>query len=153
MYLLDTNHCSRLVEGQPTITKRIEELEDALVGIPAIVRGELMFMAHKSDMKTDNLRLFRDFLADIHIYPIDEGVADIYGWIKGALLDYFGPREKARRRKAKVEKLGFSENDLWIAATAKYHELVIVSADTDFNRMRQAVDLSLERWWTPDQKR
>lgn len=151
MYLLDTNHCSRLLQGHTAITRRLEELGDTQVVTSAIVQGELAFMAHKSERKADNLQLVREFLEDIRVYPLDGTVADVYGEIKAAVLDRFGPKEKARRRKATVEKLGFTENDLWIAATAKRHGFTVVSADGDFERMREAVDLPLERWWTPEQ--
>lgn len=151
MYLLDTNHCSRLLQGNAVIARRLEEMGDTPVVTCAIVQGELAFMAHKSERKTDNLRLVREFFEDINVYPLDGGVADVYGEIKAALLDRFGPRERARRRKTTLEKLGFKENDLWIAATAKRHGFVVVSADGDFERMQEAIDLSLERWWRPEQ--
>ncbi|MCM2405099.1 hypothetical protein MMC39_03585 [Anabaena sp. CCAP 1446/1C] len=39
-----------------------------------------------------------------------------------------------------------SENDLWIAAIALRHSLIIVSCDSDFERMRQVREFSLENW-------
>jgi tRNA(fMet)-specific endonuclease VapC len=67
MYLLDTNHCSRLIEGHPEIIKRLTSLNDAPVATCAIVRGELMFMAYKSERKTENLDQVQGFLGDIDI--------------------------------------------------------------------------------------
>jgi tRNA(fMet)-specific endonuclease VapC len=106
-------------------------------------------MVHKSERKADNLPLVENLLEDMCVYPVDNEVADIYGQIKAAVLDRFGPRERARRRRTMVEGLGFKENDLWIAATAKHHEFTVVSADKDFERMQQAFEFPLERWWTP----
>ena len=69
---------------------------------------------------------------------------------KLAILDRFGPREKAKRRKTETTQLGFSENDLWIAAIARRYALTIVSADDDFERIKQVEDISVERWWSPE---
>lgn len=42
-----------------------------------------------------------------------------------------------------------SENDLWIASVAIRHELIVVSADADFVRMKQVWSFPLESWWQP----
>ena len=47
-------------------------------------------------------------------------------------------------------KLGFSDNDLWIAAIAKRYGLIVVSADHDFQRLKGIAELSVESWWTPE---
>jgi tRNA(fMet)-specific endonuclease VapC len=44
------------------------------------------------------------------------------------------------------DKLGFKENDLWIAAIAKQHDLTVVFADSDFRRIRLVEDLKIESW-------
>jgi Predicted nucleic acid-binding protein, contains PIN domain len=150
LYLLDTNHCSRLFQGHPAIVKKLQSLGNAPVATCVIVRGELVFMAAKSQRSIDNLQKVKQFLDDIIVYSIDDEVADIYGRLKAAVLDKFGPKEKAKRRKTKTEKLGFAENDLWIAAIAKRHGLTVVSADSDFERIRQADNIQLETWWSPE---
>ena len=45
-----------------------------------------------------------------------------------------------------VAKLGFGDHDLWIAATAIDRGAVLVSADPDFLRMTDVVDLEVEDW-------
>ncbi|MGD2092284.1 MAG: PIN domain-containing protein [Candidatus Aminicenantes bacterium] len=45
--------------------------------------------------------------------------------------------------------MGFSENDLWIAAIAKRNDLIIVSADNDFKRMKEALDILIVSWYNP----
>jgi tRNA(fMet)-specific endonuclease VapC len=77
---------------------------------------------------------------------IDGGTAKIYGQLKAALFAEFGPKEKSKRRKTNITDLGFDENDLWIAAIALQHNLTIVSADSDFQRIKQVRALSIESW-------
>ncbi len=70
--------------------------------------------------------------------------------LKADILERFGPQEKALRRKITISKLGFSDNDLWIASVAKRYDVTIVSADNDFQRLKDVEELSLETWWSPD---
>ncbi len=130
--------------------KKLRELGAAPVATCVIVRGELMFMAQKSERKVENLRVVHDFFKEILVYPIDEMAADQYGALKGAALDYFGPKDKTQRRKIDLAKLGFGENDLWIAAIAQRYDLTIVSADRDFLRLQAIAPLIVETWWTPE---
>lgn len=146
MYLLDTNHCSELIAGNSYIINKLMELDDTPIATCVIVRGELVFMAYKSARKTENLLSIQSFLNDIDILPVDNKAGDVYGKLKAALIDHFGPKEKEKRRNATIEKLGFKENDLWIAAVAKSHEYIIVSTDKDFVRMKEADDLRVESW-------
>ena len=62
----------------------------------------------------------------------------------------FGPRNRAQRRHATIQQIGFSDNDLWIAAIAERNGLIIVSGDRDFARLAQAIPLRYETWLTPD---
>lgn len=150
MYLLDTNHCSRLLQGHPSIINKLKKLEETPIATCVIVRGELIFMAQKSERKAENLHQIHQFLDDILVYPIDDETADIYGTLKAAILERFGPKEKAQRRKTETTKLGFSENDLWIAAIAKRYGLTVVSADSDFERLKEVEELFVEQWWSPE---
>ncbi|QTA82019.1 PIN domain-containing protein [Desulfonema limicola] len=146
MYLLDTNHCSRIIQGYPSVIGKLGELGNTPVFTCVIVCGELIFMAEKSLHKAENLDLVRRFIRDIRVCAIDNEAADIYGRLKSSLLDHFGPREKTKRRKTETSKLGFGENDLWIAATAKRFDLTVVSADRDFERIREAEYIRVENW-------
>jgi len=149
MYLLDTNHCSRIVSSDPKLLRAVSEHEGEIIATCAIVSGELVFMAMRSERRESNLAKVERMLERIRIYPVDDPVAEHYGRLKHALQEHFGPRDRARRRAVRIEKLGFSENDLWIAAVAQTHGLTVVSADSDFRRMAEAVDLSVESWIAP----
>lgn len=80
------------------------------------------------------------------VFPVDQRAADEYGRLRATLIAHFGPREKARRKSIRIERLGFSDNDIWIAAVAKAYGLTILSSDSDFPRMAEAVDLRVENW-------
>lgn len=114
MYLLDTNHCSRIIAGDlPLIQQLQAHLEDG-IATSVIVRGELRFMVCKSQRQGENLQVVNAFLQRIALYPINAAVADVYGQLKGDIINQLGPRDKAQRRKTTVQGLGFSDNDLWI---------------------------------------
>ncbi|MEB3881900.1 type II toxin-antitoxin system VapC family toxin [Lyngbya sp. CCY1209] len=146
MYLLDTNSCSRIIQGDATVINRIVEVGESQVSTCVIVQAELLYMAYNSEQKARNLARVKSFLQDIVIYFIDEETADIYAQFKAEILDHFGPKEKKKRRKTRIENLGIGENDLWIAAIALRNGLTIVSGDSDFQRMQAVKELSLESW-------
>lgn len=146
VYLLDTNACSRVIQGDSTIINRIVEVGETQVATCVIVQAELLYMAYKSEQKARNLAQVKVFLEDIAIYFPDEETADIYAQFKAAILDRFGPQEKKKRRKTRIENLGIGENDLWIAAIALRNGLTIVSSDSDFQRMQAVKPISLESW-------
>jgi tRNA(fMet)-specific endonuclease VapC len=149
MYLLDTNHCSRIIQGELSVIVRLEQAGDAFVSTCAVVVGELRFMVQKSEKKNQNLITVNNFLENIRIFPIDSEVARIYGDFKFILYEHFGPKEKKKREQLKIHNLGFTENDLWIAATAKKNNLIIVSSDADFKRMQGVLDIVVESWYNP----
>jgi tRNA(fMet)-specific endonuclease VapC len=146
MYLLDTNHCSRAILGDSAILSRLDSIENTLVATCVIVQGELIDMAERSQRRRNNLILVQNFFQGIYVYNIDGATATLYGQLKAELFKQFAPKEKSKRRKTKMTELGFDENDLWIAAIALQHNLTIVSADSDFQRIHQVKALSLESW-------
>lgn len=146
MYLLDTNHCSFLIEGDLKVVNNFRERSEVIIATSAIVVGELRFMAQNSQQRTANLMKIEAFLQRIDIYSIDKQTAEIYGDFKSEIIRRFGPKEKRKRQTTKLAEIGISENDLWIASTALRHSLIVVSCDSDFERMRQVREFSLENW-------
>lgn len=148
MYLLDTNHCSLLLDGHAGIAERLRRLDGARVATCVIVQGELLYMVHASDRGTTNRAALDAFLQTVQILSIDDETADGYGRLKAALFRRFGPREKAKLRRTTLGQLGFSDNDLWIAVIAQRHGLILVSSDSDFARVAEVIPLAHESWLT-----
>jgi tRNA(fMet)-specific endonuclease VapC len=146
MYLLDTNHCSRIIFGDSNLIKQLQAHSESGVVTSAIVRGELLYMAAKSEQTEANLRQVHRFLNTIDLYPINLPISNIYGDLKGKLVKEFGPKEKAKRRKFDIQTLGFGDNDLWIVSTAIHYNLILVSTDNDFKRIQQVQSFPLESW-------
>jgi len=151
VYLLDTNHCSRFLAGDNRVRDRILALDQTDVSTSVIVRGELLYMAQRSERPADTRRVINSFLRDMTAYHIDYAVASAYGDLKAALFNRFAPRERAKRRHTTLHDLGFDENDLWIAATALRFGLVVVSSDSDFSRIAAVAPLQNDNWLSPDE--
>jgi tRNA(fMet)-specific endonuclease VapC len=146
MYLLDTNHCSRITDGDVKVIQQLQAHTGMGVATSAIVRGELIYMAEKSQRRIENLQKIQEFLEIIDLYPIDEETTDLYGQMKAAIFAQFAPKDRTKQRGVKISDLGFGDNDIWIAATALQYNLTIVSADSDFTRMRSVKAFPLENW-------
>lgn len=146
MYLLDTNHCSRIIQGDPIVLQAILSRRNAQVSLSVIVQGEMLFMAENSDRRTENLDQVQTFLKMFDLYPIDDATSRTYAQLKANLLKTFGPKDKKQRRTTRIQSLGLDDNDLWIAATALQYGLILVTADSDFTRIQQVCNLQLESW-------
>lgn len=146
MYLLDTNHCSLILIKNQIIFDCIKRVGETNIATTIITVGELTFMAENSKYREQNLTRLDEFLADIRVYYVDEKTAKIYGQIKANLIKEFGPKQKTKRQTTKITQLGFDENDLWITAISIRNQLTLVSADSDFPRIKTIIDFSLENW-------
>nr|WP_272819408.1 PIN domain-containing protein [Scytonema hofmannii] len=58
----------------------------------------------------------------------------------------FAAKKKSKRKTTQLQEIGIGENDLWIAATALCHSLILVTSDSDFQRMRQVREFPVESW-------
>jgi len=82
MFLLDTNHCSRILERDPDIIAQIRAHKESLMATSVITEGELVFMVQGSERKAENFQRVSAFLAGIRVYEIDSETAAIYGVLK-----------------------------------------------------------------------
>jgi len=150
-YLLDTDHCIKILNGDHFVLTRVAAIREVPMATCVIVEGELRFMALNSEKRETNLLRISHFLDRFRVYPADRESAGIYARLKLGVLHRFGPRARVKRRRFRIETVGFRDNDLWIAALALRYDLTLVSADTDFERLAQAADLRHEKWWAPDE--
>lgn len=147
MYLLDTNHASRIMDGRDaSLVARIESVDPELLSICPIVSGELTFMVERSEKREENKRQLHKLVAILGMYDISDEVAKEYGRMKSALIDRFGPRDRRQKAATALRDIGVSDNDLWIAAVACRHGLVLVSRDGDFDRIAEVASLNRESW-------
>ena len=78
MYLLDTNHCSGIIDGNETLLRRMDELGEAPIATSFITRAELLYMAFNSEQRDDNMQKVSDFLAGLNLYLVDLETIEAY---------------------------------------------------------------------------
>jgi tRNA(fMet)-specific endonuclease VapC len=127
-FLLGTNIIIALLDGEPAVLSNSDQTPQ--VYVPAIALGELFFGAAKSDRPEQNLRTLERFASGRAIVVCDIDVAREYGLLKQRL------REKGRP---------IPENDMWIAAAAKHHGMILVTRDSHFAEVEnlQTVDWAI----------
>ncbi|ODS87579.1 MAG: twitching motility protein PilT [Cytophagaceae bacterium SCN 52-12] len=124
--LLDTNVIIELFKGNPTILENLKGFQS--VNISSTVLGELLLGAYRSSDPEKHLAQINGFLLKCQVLAVTAQTANEYGRIKSALLTKGKP---------------IPENDIWIAAVTKYHNLTLISADKHFNEVEM---LKVERW-------
>ncbi|MEB3278908.1 MAG: type II toxin-antitoxin system VapC family toxin [Lyngbya sp.] len=145
-YLLDTNHCSYILNGNSQVISALNTHINDTIGISIITYAELLYMTEKSNKVVQNKRAVENFLTQVDLYFLDEETAIIYSGIKASIFNRFAPKDKNKRRRTSISNLGFTDHDLWIVATAIQHGLTLVSADSDFDRINQVQPFSWESW-------
>ena len=138
-----------MIDGNAPLLQHIAQAGEQNLAVNLAVAAELLYMAELSGRRTQNMARVEQFLTDIHLFELTIETASIYAALKADLLRRFGPREKSARRRTTRTRLGFDDNDLWIASTAIQHDLTVVSADSDFTRIAEVQPLRAESWLPP----
>ena len=125
-YLLDTNIVIALFTGDRSVEAKVTNIENVALAPPII--GELCFGAQKSEKVTENLYRINMFIEEHLLFSCDLETAQWYGIIKNQL-----------RRKGRP----IPNNDIWIAAVAMQHGLILVTRDSHFDAVET---LQTERW-------
>ena len=118
-FLLDTNIIIDLLANEDAIKAKLVEAEEVFVS--SITIGELFYGAEKSIRPVENSRRIENFAAIIPVLVCDAATARCYGLIKNVL------RAKGRL---------VPENDLWIAAVAHQHNIILVTRDKHFTEIK-----------------
>lgn len=130
MYLLDTNPCIEILRNkQSRERERLAQHNPVEIYLCSVVKTELFYGARKSAQVAKNLALVRVFCAPFVSLTFDDRCAEHYGMIR-ADLESMGRRIGA--------------NDLFIAAIAKSHDLILVTHNTD--EFARVSGLQLEDW-------
>jgi tRNA(fMet)-specific endonuclease VapC len=128
-YLLDTNTVSYIIKGnRPRVRERLLRVPMAEVGISVITEAELLFGLARRPEATKLKIVVEEFLLRVEVLPWDSEAAQQYSKIRAAL-------------EAEGEPMG--NLDLMIAAQAVASELVLVSSDNVFRRVK---GLKIEDW-------
>jgi tRNA(fMet)-specific endonuclease VapC len=124
--LLDTNIVVRLLNGDADVDRQMDDSDEPFLS--TIVLGELFYGAYRSQAVERNVRRIQELMEGVAMLICDEITANEFGIVKNAL------RAKGRP---------IPENDVWIAALARQHNLVLVTRDEHFAEVE---GLTLERW-------
>ena len=133
-YLLDTNIVLTYARNTE-VTKKLEAKLNLLSGdhrliISVVSVGELKAFMKKNkwgNKKISQLEKLVDefMIADINVEEIIERYAEIDAFSQG----------KLENRKSKFTARNMGKNDLWIAATASYLDIELITTDKDFEHL------------------
>lgn len=118
--IIDTNAVSEFFDGTAAVVEKVSAA-DALY-LPVIVLGEYRFGLLGSRKRAEREPLLLEFAQKCSALPILESTAGHYAAIRHEL------------RKAGTP---IPENDIWIAALSREHNLPILSDDRHFDHVHQ----------------
>jgi tRNA(fMet)-specific endonuclease VapC len=124
--LLDTNVIIAFFAGDAIVRSGLDEAEE--VFLPSVAICELYYGARKSGQPDANLARIDGLVLMNVVLGCDSETARRYGEIKNAL---------------RIKGRPLPENDIWIAALARQHDLTLVTRDAHFEQIE---DLSAAIW-------
>jgi tRNA(fMet)-specific endonuclease VapC len=128
-YLLDTNTVSYIIKGnRPRVREGLLRVPMAEVGISVITEAELLFGLARRPDATKLKTVVEEFLLRVEVLSWNSDAARQYSKIRSA-LEHSG------------EPMG--NLDLMIAAQALASDLILVSSDAVFRRVK---NLKIEDW-------
>ena len=128
-YLLDTNICIYLINGNAVLEAKVSEIGISSLAISNTVLAELYFGAWNSRKKEKNIIQIENFKKYLNILPHSERAAEFFGEIKSYL-------------KSKGEMI--EDFDILIASVALAQDCIIVTNNT--NHFDRIVGLRIENW-------
>jgi len=125
-YLLDTNVIVAFFAGEGRVRDGLNEADE--VFLPSVAIGEMCYGARESGRSDENLARIDELVLTNGVLACDVETARQYGEIKNAL---------------RIKGRPLPENDIWIAALARQHGLVLVTRDAHFE---QIDNLNMTAW-------
>ena len=114
--LVDTNVIIRFFKGETELFSLFDDMENLYIS--SITVGELMYGAELSKKSDFNRENYFCFCQQMKVLYPDLEIAKSYGKIKASL------KEKGKP---------IAENEIWIAATCHAADLILITADSDFD--------------------
>lgn len=128
MYMLDTNTVSYFFRQEPTVVKKLQQLNPEVICISSVTAAELFYGVKKrNNQKLSDF--LTTFLSAITVLDWDYQAAEVYGQIRADM-----------EREGKI----MGVQDQMIGAHALAAECVLVSSDKAFQLIPNLV---LENWW------
>jgi tRNA(fMet)-specific endonuclease VapC len=130
-YLLDTDMCIYLLNGDERVKSRIAQVGIEAISVSILTVGELYFGAFNSERLEANLERISNFLSSPGpiVISFDDEAAKFFGKFKAAL-----------RRDGKP----IGDMDLLIAGVAASRSLKVVTNNT--GHFERIADISIENW-------
>ena len=130
-YLIDTDIIIFALRGDKTVLAKFEENKNIPISISMITYAELVFGAKRSGNEQKNMLKVNRIL---EIYPVEElniGIMEVFADIKTKMY---------------AQAIRIEDMDLFIAATAIYNDLTLVTNNT--KHFKNIPLLELENWKT-----
>ena len=128
-FLLDTDTCVYLLNGNLSLKKKVEEVGVFSLAISNSVLAELYFGAYNSKKAEDNLKRINFFKMNLSILSDSEESALRFGKIKADL-----------RSKGKI----IEDFDILIASVAIVNSCILITNNTE--HFKRIDDLQIENW-------
>lgn len=124
--MLDTSAYSAFMRGKAWVKERLHEADEIVLN-PAVI-GEILAGFRRGSRTRHNRALLAQFLDSprVRVEAIDDETAERYA----VILDDLRNRG-----------IAVPTNDLWIAATAMQHGLLLLTTDRHFARVPQVIAL------------
>lgn len=113
--LLDTNIVVAYFRGDQVLHPHFAGAVS--LQLPWVVLGELYYGAQRAQRRQEQLAYIRDLLTYAMVLFPDRDTTATYGQVKGELAQFGKP---------------IPDNDLWIAAIARQHDLPLATRDAHF---------------------
>lgn len=156
-FLLDSNHVRQLFSQHPNVISRAKSIPDAQLRTSAITLGEID-AGHRRDQVSTNPARRDEYMTWIntkflvHVCAVTEKTRSHYAEIIGRVYDEHPKTSKHQKTERHlVADLGIDINDVWIAALALEHGLILVTND-GMDKIRptvQKLGLKIEDWMMP----
>lgn len=128
-YLLDTNICIYLINGNETLKNKIKEIGVYSLSISNATLAELYFGAYNSQKVETNLKRIEEFKRNLTVYSDDNSSAEAFGRFKSRL-----------RYEGKI----IEDFDILIASIAFVNNCILVTNNP--NHFERIDELKVENW-------